>query len=355
MGNSHFCGLNPSSDDNGTTEDKRPINRFIWRPKQRQKPQIGDAFGEIDDKVNSYDPSVKCDEATNRVEAGTSGGPLNRGEEPQDHPLFINTNNNISRIEDEKTLPHEVTVSREKYSYRGVNTGALSIQYNQSRSINQTDLFIRTIRNWIPGAAHMENLLKRRFHRGIPYISGTALGFSRLKKDPDDVTSWLRPRRKVEHWMKFRTGSFPSHNSTLLKSQSGTHLVSSRGRCEKLKNEKEGWWRYTMFIPQDPLDKSLIERGLNENGGYLVGLESRFGCEIKFTEKIYVYRANVVRLVVIDGPSKKAILKCKSALPAVLRKDLIQDYENCLITDQKSPAPRLEFAHASLPPSIKVN
>ncbi|KAL7060341.1 hypothetical protein AAHC03_09579 [Spirometra sp. Aus1] len=110
-----------------------------------------------------------------------------------------------------------------------------------------------------------------------------------------------------------------------------------------------------MFIPQDPLDKSLIKRGLNENGGYLFGLESRFGCEIKFTEKTYVYRAKIVRLVVIDGPSKKAILRCKSALPAILRKDLIQDYENGIMTDPKSPAQSLESTNDIFPPGVKVN
>ena len=127
-----------------------------------------------------------------------------------------------------------------------------------------------------------------------------------------------------------------------LQGGSSSQIYNKRRPEEgSIPQDKEKWWRYTMFLLVDPLEKDTFPRKLSENGGQLVSVESRTGCEIRIGEKKFLYRGNLVRHFFIDGPTQNAIVCCQNSLPQWLFKDAIIDHENCYRKEPLIPEPKL--------------
>ncbi len=94
-----------------------------------------------------------------------------------------------------------------------------------------------------------------------------------------------------------------------------------------------------MYILVDPMGLKHSPKQLSENGGRLLSVESRTGCEIRFGVEKFLYRGKEVRHVFIDGPTQNAIVCCQKALPEYLQKYLIMDQETKFTKEPPLPEP----------------
>lgn len=183
-------------------------------------------------------------------------------------------------------------------------------------ALQHTSTFIKSLKSVIPNASLKSSImeLNDRFPKILPYISGAALGFSKISKTLNDPTKWHRPRRnKRQHVL-------PQDFRPLMASTS--HLIKDPPLIVgDLRKEHLGWWRYTMFL----LDNTDDIQGFSIKGTALIGLENRTGCEIKLSENRFTHRGRTVRQVFIDGPSQIAVMRCKSSLPRMMQRRIIQD------------------------------
>ena len=212
---------------------------------------------------------------------------------------------NLPWIFDGFTLPHSVGQS--------------------SKGLPESDTFRDLFRKYIPVSSLKKSVIPfRRDPKAIPYVYAAALGFARLEK------VWRRRMLTRRPGMKALRGSSAAPTYRKKVSDDGT-----------IPQEKERWWRYTMFLLVDPLDKETFPRKLAENGGQLVSVESRTGCEIRIGEQKFLYRGNLVRHFFIDGPTQNAIVCCQNSLPQWIFKDIIIDHENCYRKEPLMPEPKL--------------
>lgn len=177
-----------------------------------------------------------------------------------------------------------------------------------SKSKNFRELF----KSYVPTIALSKDVLNipQNGAKVIPLVYATALGFANLEK------AWNRCKLTRRPGIKSSRGS-----------SGKLHRERNRHEVESVPPEKEKWWRYTMFLIVDTLDKEKFPRKFSENGGQLVSVESRTGCEIRIGEKKFLYRGNLIRHLFIDGPTQNDIVCCKNSLPKWLLKNVIIDHE----------------------------
>ncbi|VDO75285.1 unnamed protein product [Schistosoma curassoni] len=84
-----------------------------------------------------------------------------------------------------------------------------------------------------------------------------------------------------------------------------------------------GWLRYTMFMHQTKLDTIQFLTIFHRMKYVLHSLEIKTGCKILISKYLFMYKGNLVRKFVIDGPNKKQILQCYSSLPQLFSRLLI--------------------------------
>ncbi|TGZ57374.1 hypothetical protein CRM22_009941 [Opisthorchis felineus] len=166
----------------------------------------------------------------------------------------------------------------------------------------------------------------------LPKISSSVLGFSPLQPNTEDTTEW------------FRNGELesPQPNSTsfLIKGKQkqcerddlnenpvDPEFVGSESATREVYRHREGWIRYTMFLHQERADICGFYAKLRNAKHVFLSLEAKTGCELRLSKRLFLHRGKLVRTVVIDGPSRKHILRCHSSLPSILTKLMIQECE----------------------------
>lgn len=99
---------------------------------------------------------------------------------------------------------------------------------------------------------------------------------------------------------------------------------------------REGWLRYTIFIHQDKTDICQFQANFRTAKHVFLSLETKSGCEIRFSKRVFIYRGKLVRLCVIDGPSRRSIVRCYTSLPEILTKTIISESERPSLLEPQS-------------------
>ncbi|CDI97343.1 conserved hypothetical protein [Echinococcus multilocularis] len=209
----------------------------------------------------------------------------------------------------------------------GFNSLSMPISIRHAtKAANDSNNFLSMFKKYIPTTALKKGVirLQQRYPKAIPYVYATALGFARLEQ------AWKKCQFTRRPGIKSPRGSV------------GAPFCDIKRLDDRdVPPEKEKWWRYTMFLLVDPLEKDKFPRRLAENGGQLVSVESRTGCEIRIGERKFLYRGNLVRHFFIDGPTQNAIVCCQNSLPQWLLKNVIIDHKNSYRKEPLQPGPVL--------------
>ncbi|KAM7533336.1 hypothetical protein Aperf_G00000127243 [Anoplocephala perfoliata] len=186
--------------------------------------------------------------------------------------------------------------------------------HNSEQAVSKAKNFRELLKVCVPTIALRKDVINNPQNgvKIIPLVYATALGFANLEK------AWKRCK------LTRRPGIKPSRGSSGKPFWEG-----NRNEVQSVPPEKKKWWRYTMFLIVDTVDKEKFPRKFSENGGQLVSVESRTGCELRIGEKKFLYRGNLVRHFFIDGPTQNHIVCCKNTLPRWLLKNVIIDHEIC--------------------------
>ncbi|VDM30647.1 unnamed protein product [Hydatigera taeniaeformis] len=201
----------------------------------------------------------------------------------------------------------------------------ISIRHS-TNLISESQNLLLMLKKYIPTTTLKKGVirLQQRYPKAVPYVCATALGFARLEQ------AWKRCKVTRRPGIKSSRGNVGAPFCDIKR-------LDDRA----IPPEKEKWWRYTMFLLVDPLEKDKFPRSLAENGGQLVSVESRTGCEIRIGEKKFLYRGNLVRHFFIDGPTQNAIVCCQNSLPQWLLKNIIIDHKNSYRKEPLQPEPVL--------------
>ncbi|CAL8079864.1 unnamed protein product [Calicophoron daubneyi] len=176
----------------------------------------------------------------------------------------------------------------------------------------------------------------------LPLVSSTILGFSHLRPDMFDNMEWYR-NGELE-------SSKPNTNNYLIKGKQPPvkqrdELNKNNVDREKLAQTQtseqkdpschEGWLRYTMFLHQDRVDAAAFYSQFRKAKHRFLSLEAKTGCEIRFSGRLFIHRGKYVRTVVIDGPSRRHILRCYSSLPDLLTGPMILGCEHPSVSEPR--------------------
>ncbi|KAK4473140.1 hypothetical protein MN116_004323 [Schistosoma mekongi] len=142
-------------------------------------------------------------------------------------------------------------------------------------------------------------------------INSSLLGFTILKSNQFDCIEWL-------------------HNDNIIYSNvicnKYKHKINLFNNNQK-KMLSTNWLRYTMFIYQTKLDTMKFLSIFNRMKYFLYSLEIKTGCRIQLSKYLFMYKGNLIRLFVIDGPNKQKIFQCYTSLPDLFKRLLILDCE----------------------------
>ncbi|THD28664.1 hypothetical protein D915_000443 [Fasciola hepatica] len=176
-----------------------------------------------------------------------------------------------------------------------------------------------------------------------PLVSSSILGFSQLRTDVSDSMEWFRngeiesPQPNAHNFL-IKGKQKPTIQSGL--NENNADSEKSPGSSGVIRSEKtdyrEGWLRYTMFLHQEKTDALNFYATIRKAKHTLLSLEARTGCEIRLSKRLFVHRGKHVRTVVIDGPSRKHILRCYSSLPTLLTKMIILECERPSISEHRT-------------------
>ncbi|KAA0197373.1 hypothetical protein FBUS_10441 [Fasciolopsis buskii] len=177
----------------------------------------------------------------------------------------------------------------------------------------------------------------------LPLISSSILGFSQLRTDVSDSMEWFRngelesPQPNAHNFL-IKGKQKPIVQSGL--NENNADFEKCPGSSGGIKSEKtdyrEGWLRYTMFLHQDKTDAENFYATIRRAKHTLISLEARTGCEIRLSKRLFVHRGKYVRTVVIDGPSRKHIIRCYSSLPKLLTEMIILECERPSIAEHRT-------------------
>ncbi|KER19271.1 hypothetical protein T265_15597, partial [Opisthorchis viverrini] len=174
----------------------------------------------------------------------------------------------------------------------------------------------------------------------FPIISSSVLGFSPLRPNAEDTMEWFRngelesPQPNTTNFL-IKGKQKQCERDDLNDNPSDPEFVGSESATKEVYGHREGWIRYTMFLHQERADICGFYAKLRNAKHVFLSLEAKTGCELRLSKRLFLHRGKLVRTVVIDGPSRKHILRCHSSLPSILTKLMIQECERPSDSDAK--------------------
>lgn len=182
--------------------------------------------------------------------------------------------------------------------------------------------------------------LARSYYRSLhyPLISSSILGFSPLYSDMIDSIEWYR-NGELENPQPNKNSFLINANHCRTKKH-GSHEEAGNSIKNVIKSDlfdyREGWLRYTMFLLQDRADALGFYASFRKAKHIFLSLEASTGCEIRLSKCLFVHRGRLVRTVVIDGPSRRHIIRCYSSIPKPLMRFMITECQYPSIAEPKS-------------------
>ncbi|CAH8442290.1 unnamed protein product [Schistosoma margrebowiei] len=155
-----------------------------------------------------------------------------------------------------------------------------------------------------------------------PLINTSILGFTILTSNMLNLIEWLQYNDDETYSMinfkqlsiknKQMKINYLNKTNTNINNNNNNHILLPRD-----------WLRYTMFMHQTKLDTIQFLTIFHRMKYILHSLEIKTGCKILISKYLFMYKGNLVRKFVIDGPNKKQILQCYSSLPQLFSRLLI--------------------------------
>ncbi|TNN15674.1 hypothetical protein EWB00_001079 [Schistosoma japonicum] len=179
-------------------------------------------------------------------------------------------------------------------------------RFSQNTTKNSYTLTTTTTTN-ITQTSSTSTLLKANH---LPLINSSILGFTIIKSDQIDCIEWLH-----------------NDNVTYSNVTFDKHKHATNSSINEKQTLSIDWLRYTMFIYQTKLDTMKFLSIFNRMKYFLYSLERKTGCRIHLSKYLFMYKGNLIRLFVIDGPNKQQILQCYSSLPELFTRLLILECE----------------------------
>ncbi|CAH8432504.1 unnamed protein product [Schistosoma turkestanicum] len=182
-----------------------------------------------------------------------------------------------------------------------------------------------------------------------PMISTHILGFTVLKSNLLNCIEWLEYDEEMTH-TKIPTDQLPS----IHPSEQPTTTTTSKDDDSNASNDENDTMNevndtgddkaadhtnndetllpvnrlcYTMFICQTKSDANKFLKIFQSMKKCMHSLEVRTGCKIRLSKCLFMYKGNLVRILVIDGPSKEQIVQCYTSLPQWVTRLLILEKE----------------------------
>ncbi|KAF8572375.1 hypothetical protein P879_00008 [Paragonimus westermani] len=250
----------------------------------------------------------------------------------------------------------------ELFDQRGSPTHRASHRYGNDEPMNQRNYYGQSRLygtqkvgcawdHW-PSAESMNSQTPYKRQK-LRVLSSSILGFSPIRNDLPDTMEWFRngelessqPNTK-DYLIKGKqipprkhTGEHVEQNGDL-KTSPSISLVRP-----ETESYREGWLRYTMFMYQDKTDDNNFCNQFRNAKHIFLSLEAKTGCELRVSKRLFVHRGKLVRTVVIDGPSRKHIIRCFTSLPKILTGLIILECERPSVWEPRPiiKAPELEI------------
>ncbi|KAF5403884.1 hypothetical protein PHET_02708 [Paragonimus heterotremus] len=187
----------------------------------------------------------------------------------------------------------------------------------------------------------------------LPVLSSSILGFSPLHNDLQDNMEWFRngelesPQPNTNNYLiKGKQRPTSKHTGEHVEQNGDSEAVTSISPVRpETECYREGWLRYTMFMHQDKTDVYNFYNQFRNAKHVFLSLEAKTGCELRVSKRLFVHRGKLVRTVVIDGPSRKHIIRCYTSLPKILTRLIILECERPSILEPRPiiKTPELEM------------
>ncbi|CAH8440527.1 unnamed protein product [Schistosoma guineensis] len=182
------------------------------------------------------------------------------------------------------------------------------IKYNTTNTTN-----ITTVKN-----RHSYKIIKSTHW---PLINTSILGFTILTSNMLNLMEWLQYNKDETYSMNnFKQLSMKNEQMKINYLNKTNTNVNNNNNNLLLPSD---WLRYTMFMHQTKLDTIQFLTIFHRMKYVLHSLEIKTGCKILISKYLFMYKGNLVRKFVIDGPNKKQILQCYSSLPQLFSRLLI--------------------------------
>ncbi|KAA3680310.1 uncharacterized protein DEA37_0013104 [Paragonimus westermani] len=251
------------------------------------------------------------------------------------------------------------------FDQRGSPTHRASHRYGNDEPMNQRNYYdqIRTYGKQKVGCAWEHWPSVESINSQTPYkrqklrvLSSSILGFSPIRNDLPDTMEWFRngelesPQPNTKDYL-IKAKQRPPGKHTGEHTEQNADLKTSTLSISPVRPEtesyREGWLRYTMFMYQDKTDDNFYSQFRNAKHIFL-SLEAKTGCELRVSKRLFVHRGKLVRMVVIDGPSRKHIIRCYTSLPKILTGLIILECERPSILEPrpniKAPESEINFS-----------
>ncbi|CAH8441265.1 unnamed protein product [Schistosoma haematobium] len=214
-----------------------------------------------------------------------------------DRKLNYDSNYNGDLLIQNKFINYFIPMKNKKMKYNTTNTNTTNIT---------------TVKN-----QHSYKMLKSTHW---PLINTSILGFTILTSNMLNLMEWLQ-------YNEYETYSMINFKQLSMKNEQMkiTYLNKTSTNVNNNNNLllPSDWLRYTMFMHQTKLDTIQFLTIFHRMKYVLHSLEIKTGCKILISKYLFMYKGNLVRKFVIDGPNKKQILQCYSSLPQLFSRLLI--------------------------------
>ncbi|CAH8439803.1 unnamed protein product [Schistosoma mattheei] len=160
-----------------------------------------------------------------------------------------------------------------------------------------------------------------------PLINTSILGFTILTSNMLNLMEWLQYNEDETYSMiNFKQLSMKNEQMKITYlNKTNTNVNNNNNNNNNNLLLPSDWLRYTMFMHQTKLDTIQFLTIFHRMKYVLHSLEIKTGCKILISKYLFMYKGNLVRKFVIDGPNKKQILQCYSSLPQLFSRLLISE------------------------------
>ncbi|CAH8490982.1 unnamed protein product [Schistosoma rodhaini] len=194
------------------------------------------------------------------------------------------------------------------------------IEHTTTTTINTTNITI--IKN--------QNNLKKLKSTYWPLINTSILGFTILKSNMLNFIEWFQ-YNEDEIYSNMDVNQLSMKGKQMkMNYLNKTNIYTNVNIVNNNSNNNNddillpiGWLRYTMFIYQTKLDTIKFLKIFHKMKYILHSIEIKTGCKILISKGLFIYKGNLIRKFVIDGPNRKQILQCYSSLPQLFHRLLI--------------------------------